>query len=204
VKLLEGPQLGLLGVPAADVSNVMSELNLPVSGAVYGKSVSSVGTCSGIRYAVDAMQDSIALGTALEKKLERVQLPNEIKIGVSASPHNRAGSLTKDIGIVGVPGGWEMHVGGSGERQVKAGQLLCTAATEAELLTLTAGFLEFYRETGYYAERVSQWIERIGLLQIREALFDPFLLQILESRMEKELSDSPEQANQQPTAAVTR
>lgn len=204
VKLLEGPQLGLLGIAAADVSNVKSDLGILLSGPVYGKSVSTVGSCSGISYAADAMQDSISLGIALEKKLESAQLPHEIRIGVSASPHNRAGSLTKDIGIVGVPGGWEMYVGGSGERQVKPGQLLCTAATDEELLTLAAAFLQYYRETGHYVERMPQWIERIGLLQIREALFDPFLLQLLGSRMEEELSASPEQANQQPTAAVTR
>ncbi|WP_051250820.1 nitrite reductase large subunit NirB [Paenibacillus harenae] len=204
VKLLEGPQVGLFGIAAADVSNVMTELNLPIHGAVYGKTVGTVGTCSGIKYAADAMQDSIAIGIALEKKLERLQLPNEIKIGVSASPHNRAASLTKDIGIVGAPGGWEMYVGGSGDRQVKPGKLLCTAATDEELQTLAAGFLQHYRETGHYAERVSQWIERMGLLQVREALFDPFLLQILGSRMDKVLAASPEQANQQQSTAVTR
>ncbi|CAM4222727.1 nitrite reductase large subunit NirB [Paenibacillus alkaliterrae] len=205
VKLLEGPQLGLLGIAAAEVKSVMTDLNIPNSGSEYGKTVSTIGTCSGIKYAVDAMQDSIALGIALEKKLERVRLPHEIKIGISASPHNRAGSLTKDIGIVGVPGGWEMYAGGSGERQVKPGQLLCTAATDEELLALVSAFLQYYRETGHYAELVAQWIERLGLLQIREALFDPYLLQILGSRMEKAFSDSPEQANQQPTtAAVTR
>lgn len=204
VKLLEGPQLGLLGIAAADVKAVKTALNIPVKGPVYGKRLSAVGTCSGIKYAVDAMQDSITLGAALEKKLELLQMPQEIKIGVSASPHNRAGSLTKDIGIVGAPGGWEIYVGGSGERHVKPGQLLYTAATDEELMTLVASFLQYYRETGYFAERVPQWIERMGLLQIREALFDPYLLQILGSRMEKALSDSPEQANQQQTAAVTR
>ena len=204
VKLLEGPQLGLLGVAASDVKDVMTDLNLSNGGPVYGKTLGTIGTCSGIKYAVDAMQDSIALGVALEKKLERLQVPHEIKIGVSASPHNHAGSLTKDIGIVGAPGGWEIYVGGSGERHVKPGQLLYTAATDEMLLTLVAAFLQYYRETGYYAERVPQWIERLGLTQIREALFDPYLLQILGSRMEKALSDSPEQANQQPTAAVIR
>ncbi|MDQ0191732.1 nitrite reductase large subunit NirB [Paenibacillus wynnii] len=204
MKLLEGPQLGLLGIAASDVKAVMSDLNMPISGPVYGKTVSTIGTCSGIRYSVDAMQDSIGLGVTLEKKLERLQMPQEIKIGVSASPHNRAGSLTKDIGIVGVPGGWEMYVGGNGERHVKPGQLLYTAETNEELLTLVAAFLQYYRETGHFAERVSQWIERMGLLQIREALFDPYLLQLLGSRMEKALLDSPEQVNKQPTAAVTR
>lgn len=204
IKLLEGPQLGLLGIAATDVNAVMTELNMPISGPVYGKTLSTIGTCSGIRYAVDAMQDSIGLGVALEKKLERLQMPQEIKIGISASPHNRAGSLTKDIGIVGAPGGWELYVGGSGERHVKAGQLLYTAETDEELLALVAAFLQYYRETGHYAERVSQWVERMGLLQIREALFDPYLLQLLGSRMEEALLDSPGQINQQPTAAVTR
>ncbi|WP_052088028.1 nitrite reductase large subunit NirB [Paenibacillus wynnii] len=204
MKLLEGPQLGLLGIAAADVEAVMTDLNIPITGPVYGKTVNTVGTCSGIRYSVDAMQDSIGLGVTLEMKLERLQMPQEIKIGVSASPHNRAGSLTKDIGIVGVPGGWEMYVGGNGERHVKPGQLLYTAATDEELMSLVAAFLQYYRETGHFAERVSQWIERMGLLQIREALFDPYLFQLLESRMEKALLNSSGQVNQQPTAAVIR
>ena len=179
--------------------------------ANYGKPIQTIGTSSGLQYEKGAFQDSIRVGAALERRIERLQMPSQIAISVSASPHHRAGSLSKDIGIVGVPGGWELYVGGSGERQVVPGQLLCTVVNEDELIELTSAFLQYYRETGRYAEQTAQWIERMGLsCKFREMLFEPIHVRQLINRMELSLASAEEQeqakllTNQQRTAAVTR
>ncbi|WP_166245259.1 nitrite reductase large subunit NirB [Paenibacillus turpanensis] len=206
VKLLEGPQLALFGIPKETVSSVKVDLNMEPSGAAarYGKTIGAVSACGGQRYAPDAIRDSVALGAALERRLARLQLPQEVAVGVSASPRNDARPLTKDIGLVGVPGGWDLYVGGSSRKQVKEGQLLCTLATDEEALTAVMAFLQFYRETAVYAETVLQWVERMGLQNIREALFDPFVLQLLISRAGSGNAAYLEQINQQPAAAVIR
>ena len=212
VKLSSGPQLSLLGIAADEYMAVKREIGQQQAGeqANYGKPIQTIGTSSGLQYEKGAFQDSVRVGVTLERRIERLQMPSQIAISVSASPHHRAASLSKDIGIVGVPGGWELYVGGSGERQVVPGQLLCTVVNEDELIELTSAFLQYYRETGRYAEQTAQWIERMGLLQIREMLFEPLHVKQLINRMELTLASAEEQeqaklqTNQQHTAAVTR
>jgi len=203
VKLMNGAELKLFGIPAAVISTVRNEFGMTADAALDGATVRTVVTCAGLRYDKDAMQDSISVGIALEAKLAGLQMPREITVGVSASPHHRAGSLTKDIGIAGAPGGWELYAGG-GERQPQAGRLVCTAATDEELLAYVMAFVQQYRETARFAERIPQWIERLGLLTIRETLFDTWTASLLVGRLETAAARLRQPADQQPEAAGTR
>ncbi|MDF2963753.1 MAG: nasD, partial [Paenibacillus sp.] len=204
VKLSSGLRLDLLGIKKEDVPSVSAELDKPEFGPLYGAMLGTVGTCTGASYARDAMQDSIRMGITVEKKLERLQTPFEVTISVSASPHYDAGTLTKDFGIVGTPGGWELYIGGNGTSHVRQGQLLCTSASDEELLTFLLAALQYYRETARYAERTWTWVERMGLVQVREALFNQELQQALVERLEAALSIAPSQVDQQPSVAVIR
>ncbi|SEN69650.1 nitrite reductase large subunit NirB [Lihuaxuella thermophila] len=111
--------------------------------------------------------------SVLETKFARLPTPHRVKIGVSPCQCNAAEAMIKDFGVVGAPGGWELYVGGRGDTQVRAGQLLCTVDTEAEVLEMAGAFLQYYRETAHFLERTSKWIERLGVEQVREVLFDP-------------------------------
>lgn len=42
--------------------------------------------------------------------------------------------------------------------------------TDEELIEICAALMQYYRETGKYLERTSEWVERLGLDSIREAV----------------------------------
>lgn len=42
--------------------------------------------------------------------------------------------------------------------------------TDEELIEICAALMQYYRETGNYLERTSEWVERLGLEAIREAV----------------------------------
>lgn len=44
--------------------------------------------------------------------------------------------------------------------------------TDAELIELCGAIIQYYRETGNYLERTSEWVERMGLEQIRSVVVD--------------------------------
>jgi nitrite reductase (NADH) large subunit len=112
--------------------------------------------------------------------------PYRVKIGVSACLHNGAGSTTKDIGVIGTKRGWEIYVGGSSGRNVKAGQLFTVAETEEETISIITGLIQYYRETANYSERTWEWLDRVSLLHVREVLFDLELRQQLLERLEED------------------
>lgn len=171
VKLTGGQRIDLLGVKKEDLPAIWADLGMP-SGYAYGKAVRTVKTCVGESFCRFGTQNSIQMGIDLEKRFERLQAPAKIKMAVSACPRNCAESGIKDLGVVGVDGGWELYVGGNGGVKLRAGDLLCKVRTSEEVLEITGAYLQFYRETGKYGERTSEWVERLGLSTIRKAIVD--------------------------------
>ena len=172
----------LMGVKQEDLTSVWAELDMPLS-ATYGNMVQNVKTCIGEHVCQCEKAKALKLAVLLEKQAEFVTTPYRIKMGVSACMHNGAGSTTKDIGIMGIDRGWEIYVGGSSGRNVRSGQLLCIAETNEEAVGIISGFIQYYRETANYLERTWQWLDRVGIIHVREVLFDEELRRQLLERL---------------------
>lgn len=172
----------LMGVKQEDLTSVWAELDMPLS-ATYGNMVQNVKTCIGEHVCQCEKEKALELAVLLEKQAEFVTTPYRIKMGVSACMHNGAGSTTKDIGIMGIDRGWEIYVGGSSGRNVRSGQLLCVAETNEEAVGIISGFIQYYRETANYLERTWQWLDRVGIIHVREVLFDEELRRQLLERL---------------------
>ncbi|AGK54401.1 nitrite reductase large subunit NirB [Bacillus sp. 1NLA3E] len=180
-------RIHLMGIKSEDLSGVWADLNMPLS-STYKNMVQNVKTCIGEHVCQCNKYPSLKLAVKLEKKTEFVTTPYRVKIGVSSCMHNGAGSTTKDIGVIGTDRGWEIYVGGSSGRNVRVGELLCVAGTKDEAMEVISGFIQYYRETGNYLERTWEWLERLGLIHVREVLFDQELRHQLLKRLDEDKS----------------
>lgn len=187
VKMTGGQRIDLIGVKKEDLPKVWEDLDMP-SGYAYGKTLRTVKTCVGKQFCRFGTQDSMALGIALEKKFEGLNTPHKVKMAVSACPRNCAESGIKDLGVVGIDGGWELYVGGNGGTHLRAGDLLMKVKTNEEVLEYAGAYLQYYRETANYLERTSAWLERVGLSHVQSVLNDPEKRQELNGRMNETLS----------------
>lgn len=171
VKVTGGQRLDLIGVKKEDLPKIWEELDMP-SGYAYAKSLRTVKTCVGSQFCRFGTQDSMAMGALLERKFERLDFPAKFKMAVNGCPRNCAESCTKDIGIVGNDGGWEIFIGGNGGIKPRIADPFCKVKTDLELIDICSALIQFYRETGKYLERTSEWVERLGLESIRAAVLD--------------------------------
>ncbi|WP_434750034.1 nitrite reductase large subunit NirB [Paenibacillus amylolyticus] len=171
VKVTGGQRLDLIGVKKEDLTKVWAELDMP-SGYAYAKSLRTVKTCVGSQFCRFGTQDSMAMGERIERKFERLDLPAKFKYAVNGCPRNCAEACTKDIGIVGNDGGWEIFIGGNGGIKARLADSLCKVKTDDELIELCGAIMQYYRETGNYLERTSEWVERMGLEHIRSVVVD--------------------------------
>ncbi len=206
VKLTGGAHLDLLGIAEEQVGAIGAEIGHQASRTPsYGRTITSVATCSGKDYDRSAIQDSIQMGIQLEHRLEGLQMPTQVSVAVSASPLHRAGTLSKDLGLVGVPGGWEIYVGGSAGTKLRQAELFCMEPTEETVLDLATAFFQLYREEANFGETTGQWVERKGITQLREYLFNLTIRMELISRwqIESKMMEQ-QQVNSQPTAALAR
>lgn len=187
VKVTGGQRIDLFGVKKDDLPKVWQELDMP-SGYAYGKSLRTVKTCVGEQFCRFGTQDSMGLGIDLEKKFEGLQTPHKVKMAVSACPRSCAESGFKDIGFIGIDGGWEIYVGGNGGTHVRGGDLLYKVKTDQEAMEITGAYLQYYRETANYLERTSAWIDRVGLTHVLSVLDDKNKRTELNARMDETLS----------------
>ena len=171
VKITGGQRIDLLGVKKEDLIPIWRDLDMP-SGFAYGKALRTVKTCVGSEWCRFGTQDSTSMGIRLEKELERMWFPAKVKLAVSGCPRNCAEATIKDLGVVGVEGGWEIYVGGNGGVKVRACDLLCIVETADEVMEITKAYLQHYRETGRHNERTAPWLERIGLDKVKQAVVE--------------------------------
>ncbi|MEL7452068.1 MAG: hypothetical protein AAGJ50_01675, partial [Pseudomonadota bacterium] len=174
VKYTGGQRIDMLGVKKEDLPAVWADLNAAgmVSGHAYGKSLRTVKTCVGSEWCRFGTQDSTGLGIKLEKMMWGSWTPHKVKLAVSGCPRNCAEATCKDIGIVCVDSGYEVHFAGAAGMEVKGTDILCKVTTEEEALEYSAALLQLYREQGFYLERIWKWAARVGHDKVREQIVD--------------------------------
>ncbi|MEO3944695.1 nitrite reductase large subunit NirB [Gorillibacterium sp. CAU 1737] len=171
VKVTGSQRIGLYGVKKEDLPKMWEELDM-TSAQAYAKAVRSVKTCVGAAFCRFGTQDSMSLGIKLEERFEFIDTPHKFKMGVSACPRSCAESAVKDFGVIGVENGFQIYIGGNGGTEVREAQLLTTVATEQEVIDICGAMLQYYRETGVYAERTAPWLIRMGFQHVKDLLLD--------------------------------
>jgi nitrite reductase (NADH) large subunit len=169
VKITGGQRIDLLGVRKQDLPAIWRDLGM-TSGFAYSKAVRTVKTCVGTDFCRYGLGDSIALGIEMEKSWEGLHTPHKVKSGVSGCPRNCAEATVKDIGVVALEDAWQVRIGGAAGGSVREGDVLCTVKTRAEALRATTTFLQYYREHAEYKERTYDFVPRVGLDKVREAV----------------------------------
>ncbi|WP_315837796.1 nitrite reductase large subunit NirB [Bradyrhizobium prioriisuperbiae] len=174
VKVTGGQRIDLLGVRKEDLPAVWAQLNAAglVSGQAYAKSLRTVKTCVGTDWCRFGTQDSTGLGVKLERLLCGSWTPAKVKLAVSGCPRNCAEATVKDIGIICVESGYDIHIAGAAGLHVRATDLLGHVDTEEEALEYVAATMQLYREQAGYLERVWKWVEKVGLDKVRAAIMD--------------------------------
>jgi nitrite reductase (NADH) large subunit len=171
VKITGGQRIDLLGVRREDLPAIWRDIGMP-SGHAYAKAIRTVKTCVGTDFCRFGLGNSIQLGIDMERAWEGLHTPAKVKSGVSGCPRNCAEATVKDIGVVGVEGGWQVRIAGAAGATVREADILCTVETAAEALRVTTAFLQYYRENADYKERMYAFVPRIGLDVIKEIVLD--------------------------------
>jgi nitrite reductase (NADH) large subunit len=174
VHVTGGQRIALYGLKKEELPQIWGELNEAglVSGHAYGKALRTVKTCVGKEWCRFGTQDSTQLGIELEKMTWGSWTPHKFKMAVSGCPRNCAEATIKDLGVVCVDSGYELHVGGNGGVKVRATDFLCHVETSEQVLEYCAAYMQLYREEAHYLERTAPWLERVGLSYVKERVVE--------------------------------
>jgi nitrite reductase (NADH) large subunit len=172
VKVTGGQRIDMLGIKKEDLPAVWADLGDAgfVSGQAYAKGLRTVKTCVGTDWCRFGTQDSTGLGIRIERFMWGSWTPAKVKMGVSGCPRNCAEATCKDVGVICVDSGFEIHFAGAAGLDIKGTEILCNVKTEDEALEYIVALTQMYREQGRYLERIYKWAKRIGLDEIRNQI----------------------------------
>lgn len=142
------------------------------SASAYAKKTRSVKSCVGKEFCRFGTQYTTQLGIRLEKTFEYIDTPHKFKMGISGCPRSCVESGVKDFGVISVENGFQIYIGGNGGTDVTEGMHLTTVETEDEVIKLCGAMMQYYRETGIYAERTAPWIKRLGFENVQAVLLN--------------------------------
>ncbi|MGB8816685.1 MAG: nitrite reductase large subunit NirB, partial [Rhizobiaceae bacterium] len=174
VKCTGGQRIDMLGIKKEDLTAVWADLGKAgfVSGQAYAKGLRTVKTCVGTDWCRFGTQDSTGFGIKLEKFMWGSWTPAKLKLAVSGCPRNCSEATCKDIGVVCVDSGYEIHFAGAAGLDIKGTEVLGLVKTEEEALEHIVALTQMYREQARYLERIYKWTKRIGVAEIRKQIVD--------------------------------
>lgn len=170
VKITSGQRLALVGIKEEDVEKIWKDLGMDM-GKATELCVHYVQACPGTSVCRFGVQDSLGLGLEIEKLFVGMELPAKLKIGVSGCPMTCGESFVRDLGILGKKNGWTFIFGGHSGASARVGDVLAEGLTTDQALDLTRRCLDYYRDHAKKKERAAAFVARIGLEEIKKALF---------------------------------
>ena len=169
LKITSAARIAVVGLKEEDVDNVWAELGMN-PGAAVGLCVRSVKACPGTTFCKRGQQDSLGVGMKLDEKYHGTELPGKLKMGVSGCVNQCAETCIKDIGLVGLPKGWKVFVGGNGGARPRLSQELAKDLTTEEALELVDKIIEYYKANAKPRQRLGAMLEKVDFEEFKKAV----------------------------------
>jgi NAD(P)H-nitrite reductase large subunit len=169
LKITSAARIALVGLKEQDIDNVWADLNMP-KGAAVGLCVRSVKACPGTTFCKRGIQDSLGLGLKLSEKYHGMELPGKFKLGVSGCPNQCAETCIKDIGLVGLPKGWKMLVGGNGGAKPRLSLELVKDLSTEQAIELVDKIILYYKANAKPHQRLGAMIDKMGFEAFKTAV----------------------------------
>ncbi|MGI6422978.1 MAG: NAD(P)/FAD-dependent oxidoreductase [Syntrophomonadaceae bacterium] len=169
LKLTSAQRLAIVGLKEEDLDNVWQDLDMKPSHAI-GLCVRSIKFCPGTTFCKRGQQDSVSLGLKLDERYHGMELPNKFKMGISGCANSCGENHFRDVGIMGMPKGFKLMVGGNGGVTPRIAKTIYEGLDEEQVLEKVDKIVQVYAQEANKNERLGKYIERIGLEQFKSQL----------------------------------
>ncbi|MBL3649566.1 nitrite reductase large subunit NirB [Bacillus sp. RHFS10] len=176
VSITHSQRLKLSGIKPADLPNIKEDLKMPVCTHEHRRALQSVKACT-----CGQNRSIQQLAAQIERHLEMLSMPASMSISLSCETDCTDAAI-QDVGAIRTQAGWDIYIGGVRGTHARSGALFCVTDSADSTAGMIKGLVQYYRETAHYLEAVHQWMDRLGIVHIREVLFEENLgTQLLEN-----------------------
>ncbi len=170
LKITSAARLALFGIKEKDVDSVWKDLGFDQGHAV-GLCVRSVKVCPGTTFCRLAKQDSIEMGTKMDRKYHGMAMPSKMKMAVSGCKIQCGENCIKDLSLYGTEKGWTILVGGMGGIRPRLAEILVEDLPSEEVENIVEKTITYYKENSRRA-RLGFMIDKIGIQALRDGVLN--------------------------------
>ncbi len=169
LKITSAQRIAIVGIEEEQIDAAWSDLDMDKGNAI-GLCVRSVKICPATHFCKRAQQDAVTLGLQLDERYHGMELPSKFKIGVSGCLNSCSENAIKDLGIMGMPKGYTIFIGGNAGVKPRLADRLIENVPQDQVLPLVDKIVTYYKENAKPRERMSGMIERIGFENVKQAI----------------------------------
>lgn len=145
LKLTGDSRMALIGIKEEDLDAAYEDLGIkPQQGTALCQQF--IKACPGNTFCTRGQQDTLSLAQKVEKQFYPYpKISSKVKIGISGCFNSCSEPAIKDIGLIGLPKGWILMVGGAGGKDPMIAQVIAKNLSEDEVLEVLEKILKYYR-----------------------------------------------------------
>ncbi len=167
LKVTGDGRLALIGIAQEDIDAAYADMGVkPQPGTALCQQC--IKACPGSTYCQRGQRDTINMAREIAQNLYPYpKISSKIKIGIAGCFNSCAEPAIKDIGLIGLPKGWVLMVGGAGGKDPMIAETVARDLSDEEALKAIEKIMKYYRGASMSPRTRNQ---RLGVILKKEGL----------------------------------
>jgi NAD(P)H-nitrite reductase large subunit len=170
LKMTSGQRVAVIGLEQEKLDAFWKDIERNIGYAI-GLCVRMVKYCPGTTYCRHGKQDAMGVGNELDRRHHGRPLSAKFKIGVAGCEYACNAPRFKEVGLLGLPDGWQVHIGGTCGAKPRFGDIVAEKLTDDQAIAMTDNIIKWYASGNFKPKvRMGRIIDELGLDQVKKAI----------------------------------
>jgi NAD(P)H-nitrite reductase large subunit len=145
LKVTGDSRLTIIGVQEEDINDIYADLDMKAQTGI-ALCQQYIKACPGSSFCNRGQRDTLDFASQMDKRFYPFpKIAAKVKIGIAGCFNSCAEPAIKDIGLVGLPKGWILMVGGAGGKEPMIAKTIARDLSDDQALEATGKILTYYR-----------------------------------------------------------
>lgn len=167
LKITGDGRLALMGVREEDIDAVYDEMGFKAKTGI-ALCQQYIKTCPGNTFCSRGQKDTLDMARKIDERFYPfAKISAKVKIGIAGCFNSCAEPAIKDIGLIGLPKGWTLMVGGAGGKDPMIAEIIGRNLDDDQVMEIMDKLLKYYRGASSRAQTRNL---RLGVILKKEGL----------------------------------
>ena len=145
LKVTGDGRLALIGVKEEDIDAAYGEMGFKAKAGI-ALCQQYIKVCPGNTFCQRGQKDTLDLARKIDERFYPYpKISSKVKIGIAGCFNSCAEPAIKDIGLIGLPKGWTLMVGGAGGKDPMIAEIIGRNLSDEQVLEILDKLLKYYR-----------------------------------------------------------